>query len=81
MTDMEDVPLALGMRVTRDRKNDTLAICQGNNTRSIEKYGKGDCHPMSTPGAGAGLSLNQPEEQPLDPAKKTAIPSDHRLVN
>ena len=71
MTDMGDVSLVLGMRVTRDRKNGTLTINQDNYTKSIlEKYGMGDCNPLSTPGAGAELSLNQPEEQLLDPAAK-----------
>ncbi|CAN0011358.1 unnamed protein product [Sphacelaria rigidula] len=69
MTDMGDVSLVLGMRVTRDRKNGPLTLSHENYTKSIlEKYGMGDCNPLSTPGTGAELSLNQPEEQRLDPA-------------
>ncbi|CAM9682894.1 unnamed protein product, partial [Sphacelaria rigidula] len=69
MTDMGNVSLVHGMRVTRDRKNGTLSLSQENYTKSIlEKYGMGDCNPLSTPGTGAELSLNQPEEQLLDSA-------------
>ena len=62
MTDMGDVSLVLGMQVTRDRQQTTIAISLENYTRSIlERFGMADCKPVSTPGFGQ-LSTNQPEQ-------------------
>ena len=62
MTDMGDVSLVLGMQVTRDRKRGTLTITQENCTKSIlDRLGMGSCNPLSTPGSGSELSVEQPE--------------------
>ena len=51
------------MEGTRDRENGTLSICQANFTKSLlERFGMGGCNPVSTPGFGAELSTEQPEE-------------------
>ena len=51
------------MEGTRDRENGTLSICQENFTKSLlERFGMGGCNTVSTPGFGAELSTEQPEE-------------------
>ena len=62
-TDMGDISLIiLGMQVTRDRESETFTISQADYTRPVvEKYAMGECKPVSTPGAGKELSLDQPE--------------------
>ena len=71
MTDMSDVSLVLGMQVTRDREQGTLTIIQENYTKSVlDRFGMGSCNPLSTPGFGSELSVEQPEETPLNAEDK-----------
>ena len=68
MTDMGDVSLVLGMQISRDRKAGTLAISQEHYTKSIlARFSMTGCNPVHTTGAGAGLSIDQPDELLLDP--------------
>ena len=63
MTDLGEVSLILGMKITRDRAKKTLRISQTDYTKSIlDKFNMSDCSPVSTPGLGAELSLDQPED-------------------
>lgn len=63
MTDMGEVSLILGMTVTRDYETGTLSITQKNYVNNIiERFGMEDCNPVHTPGYGAELSNDQPEE-------------------
>lgn len=67
MTDLGEVSLILGMKITRDRKKKTLRISQTDYTKSIlDKFNMSDCSPVSTPGVGVELSPDQPEETLLD---------------
>ena len=67
LMDMGDVSLVLGMQVTRDRERGTLTITQENYTKSIlDRLGMGSCNPLSTPGFGSELSVEQPEEMHLN---------------
>ncbi len=67
MTDLGEVSLILGMKVTRDRAKKTLRINQTDYTRSLlDKFNMSDCSPVSTPGVGVELPLEQPEETLLD---------------
>ena len=53
MTDMGDVLLVFGMKVTRDRTKRTVTITQENYVKSLlERYGMGNCNPAQTPGVG-----------------------------
>ena len=62
MTDMGDVSLVLGMRVTRDHTKGTVTIPQDDYTKSLlERYGMASCNTVCTPGVGKELSLDQPE--------------------
>ena len=64
---MRSVSLVLGMEVTRDRENGTLSICQEYFIKSVlQRFGMGGCIPVSTPGFGAELSTEQPEETLLN---------------
>ena len=71
MTDMGDVSLVLGMKVTRDRTKGTVTITQENYVKSLlERYGMGNCNPAHTPCVGKQLSLDQPEENLLNKEDK-----------
>jgi len=62
MSDLGNVSLVLGMQVTRDRAKGSLTISQESYTESIlERFGMGNCKPLSTPGYGSELSTVQPE--------------------
>ena len=53
MTDMGDVSLVLGMKVTRDRTKGAVVITQENHVESLlERYGMGTYNPAYTPGVG-----------------------------
>ena len=68
MTDMGDVSLVLGMQITRDREAGTLTISQEHYTKSIlVRFGMAGCNPVHTTGAGAELSIDQPDDLLLDP--------------
>ena len=59
MTDLGEVSLILGMKITRDRSKRTLRISLTDYTRSIlDRFNMKDCNPVSTPITGAELSLN-----------------------
>ena len=59
MTDLGEVSLVLGRKITRDRSKRTLRISQTNYTRSIlDRFNMKDCNPVSTPSTGAELSLD-----------------------
>ena len=67
MTDLGEVSLILGMKITRDRSKRTLYISQTDYTRSIlDRFNMKDCNPVSTPSTGAELSLDQPTDTLLD---------------
>ena len=67
MTDLGDVSRALGMNVTRDRKNGTITINLNDYTEGIlQRYGLTKCRPLFTTGVGLELSLIQPEDKMLD---------------
>ena len=67
MTDLGEVSLVLGRKITRDRSKRTLRISQTNYTRSIlDRFNMKDCNPVSTPSTGAELSLDQPIDTLLD---------------
>ena len=67
MSDLGEVSLILGMKITRDRVNKKLSISQTDYTLSIlERFGMKDCNPVSTPNTGGELPLDQPEEALLD---------------
>ena len=62
MRDLGNVSLVLGMPVTRDRAKGSLTTSQESYTESIlERFGMGNCKPLSTPGYGSELSTVQPE--------------------
>ena len=62
MSDLGNVSLVLGMRVTRDRAKGSLTISQESYTESIlERFGMGNCIPLFTPGYGSALSMVQPD--------------------
>ena len=65
MTDLRQVSLILGMKITRDRSNLTLRISQTDYTR-LDRFNMKDCNPVSTPSTGAELSLDQPTDTLLD---------------
>ena len=67
MTDLGEVSLILGMKITRDRSKRTLRISLTDYTRSIlDRFNMKDCNPVSTPSTGAELSLDQPTDTSLD---------------
>ena len=67
MADMGDTSLVLDMQVMRDRERGRLAITQENYTKSaLDRFGMGSCNPLSNPGFGSELSLEQPEETLLN---------------
>ena len=71
MTDMGEVSRVLGIEVKRDYEEGTLAISQGPYVSTIlERFGMQEANPVSTPGYGAELSMDQPEDQLLGTADK-----------
>ena len=71
MTDMGDVSLVLGMRVTRNRTKGTVTITQDDCTKSLlERYGMASCNTACTPSVGKELSLDQPEGEILSKEEK-----------
>ena len=71
MTDMGDVLLVFGMKVTRHCTKGTVTITQENYVKSLlERYGMGNFNPALTPGVGKELWLDQPEENLLNKEDK-----------
>ncbi|CAB1108809.1 unnamed protein product [Ectocarpus sp. CCAP 1310/34] len=71
MTDMGEVKRVIGIEVQRDYEHGTLAISQGPYARDIlQRYGMEQANPVSTPGYGAELSTEQPQDQLLGPEEK-----------
>ncbi|CAB1110220.1 unnamed protein product [Ectocarpus sp. CCAP 1310/34] len=71
MTDMGEVKRVIGIEVQRDYEHGTLAISQGPYARDIlQRYGMEQANPVSTPGYGAELSTEQPQDQLLGPEDK-----------
>ena len=67
MSDLGEVSLILGMKITRDRVKTTLSISQTDYAMSIlKRFGMQDCNPASTPSYGTELSLDQPADTLLD---------------
>eukprot|EP00752_Nemacystus_decipiens_P010633 g9470.t1 len=67
MSDLGEVSLILGMKITRDRVKKTLSINQTDYILSIlERFGMQDCNPVSTPCQGGEIPLEQPAETLLD---------------
>ncbi len=67
MSDLGEVSLILGMKITRDRVKKTLSISQTDYTLSIlERFGMQDCNPVSTPCHGGEIPLDQPADTLLD---------------
>ena len=67
MSDLGEVSLILGMKITRDRVNKTLSISQTDYTLSVlELFGMQDCNPVSTPCHGGEIPLDQPADTLLD---------------
>ena len=66
MTDMQEVSRILGMVVTRDYDEGTLAITQTAYVENIlERFGMQDAKAAHTPGYGPELSAEQPEDKLL----------------
>ena len=62
MTDMGGASLVLGMKIAKGREAGTLTTSQEAYCKSIlERFGRSDCNPTSTPGYGSEISNNQPE--------------------
>ena len=71
MKGMGNVSLGLGMQVTRYREKGTLTISQDDCTKSVHKmFGMSEWKPLSTPGIGVELSLEQSERNLLDDVDK-----------
>ena len=67
MTDLGDVSKVLGVNVTRNRENGTIAIDQKDYTEDIlERYGMTNCNVAFTPGVEPEISLDQPADRLLD---------------
>ena len=68
MTDMGEVKRILGIDVQRDYEQGTLAISQEHYVNTLlERFGM---NPVSTPGYGAEISTNQPQDQILGSTDK-----------
>ena len=66
MTDMEKISRILGMEVTRDYDEGTLAITRTTSVDNIlERFGMQDVNAAHTPGYGPELSAEQPEDKLL----------------
>ena len=63
VTDMGHISLIFGMQDTRNRENGTLTISQADYTMSAcaRTVRNRECKPVSTPGAGKELSLDEAE--------------------
>ena len=71
MTDMGEVKRILGIDVQRDYEQGTLAISQEHYVNTLlERFGMQEANPVSTPGYGAEISTNQPQDQILGPTDK-----------
>ena len=67
MSYMGDVSLVLEMKAARDRLTGRISVSQEKYTESIlERSGMGICKPISTPGFGGELSVEQPGETLLN---------------
>ena len=67
MTDLGEVSLILGKKITRDRNKRTIRISQKDYTRSmLDRFKMKDCNAVRTPRMGAELSLDQPTDTLLD---------------
>ena len=71
MTDMGEVKRILGIDVQRDYEQGTLAISQEHYVNTLlERFGMQEANPVSTPGYGAEISTNQPQDQILGSTDK-----------
>ena len=67
MKDLGDVSKVLGMNVTRDRENGTIAIDQKDYAEDIlERNGMQNCKVAFTSGVGPEISPDQPADRLLD---------------
>ena len=63
MIDMGYVSLGLGMKIPIDRGAETLTIRHEHYTKSVlARFGMAGCNPVHTTGAGAELSIDQPDD-------------------
>lgn len=70
MKDMGEVSHILGMEVTRNYEEGTLAVSQKGYVKNIlERFGMENCNPVSTPGYGPELSTDQPADKLLGAAE------------
>ena len=77
MTDMGEVKRILGIDVQRDYEQGTLAISQEHYVNTLlERFGMQEANPVSTPGYGAEISTNQPQDQILGSTDKKNLPVD-----
>ncbi|CAB1101179.1 unnamed protein product [Ectocarpus sp. CCAP 1310/34] len=71
MADMGEGKRILGIDVERDYEQGTLAISQEHYVNTLlERFGMQEANPVSTPGYGAEISTNQPQDQILGPTDK-----------
>ena len=71
MTDLGEVKRILGIEVKRDYEQGTLSISQGHYVATIlERFGMQDANPVSTPGYGAEISTEHPQDQLLGSDEK-----------
>ena len=67
MTDMGDVSMVLGMKITRERGTKPLTISQGHYAKSVlARLSMAECNPVGTTGAEAELVLKHPDMIRLD---------------
>ena len=67
MNYMGDVSMVLGMQTARDREAKTMTISQEHNAKSVlARFGMAEYNTVHTTGAGAELSLKQPDTILLD---------------
>ena len=61
MEDLGPAKYFVGVRITRNRKEGTIALYQDAYIRKIlERYGMGDCHPVDTPMAAGATEFMVP---------------------
>ena len=76
ITDMGEVSRILGMEVTRDYDERTLAITQTTYVDNVlEQFGMQDANATHTPGYGPELSAEQPEDKQLGAEAMKLYPS------
>ncbi|CAB1114413.1 unnamed protein product [Ectocarpus sp. CCAP 1310/34] len=76
MTDMGEVKRILGIDVERDYEQGTLAISQEHFVNTLlERFGMQEANRVNTPGYGAEISTNQPQDQILGPTDKKTYQS------